>query len=157
VRSTADSDKGLLAEVMAAEDASLTDLLEVRMGMECNAAALAAQRAGGRDLQLMARSIKEMKSDCDAGGLGTEADVSFHMAICYATQNPVQIYLMKRFYDFLFVGIKENLAYLYENPANILTILSQHQHIFETIKRRDPDASFDAMRKHIQFVLDFFS
>jgi GntR family transcriptional repressor for pyruvate dehydrogenase complex len=34
-----------LATVMETQDASLIDLMEMRMGIECNAASLAAQRA----------------------------------------------------------------------------------------------------------------
>ncbi len=43
------------------------------------------------------------------GRLGIEEDVSFHMAIAYATKNPVQIHIMKTFYDLLHYGIRENL------------------------------------------------
>lgn len=94
-----------LAAAMASEDATLGDLLEVRMGLECNSAALAAQRAQDKDIEFMEKSLAEMREEVKAGRLGSEADTAFHMAIAYATKNPVQIYLMKNFYDFLFVAI----------------------------------------------------
>ena len=61
-----------------------------------------------------------------AGRLGIEADVSFHMTIAYATKNTVQVHIMKTFYDLLHYGIKENLHYLYEDPANLNMIGQQH-------------------------------
>jgi hypothetical protein len=39
-----------LATVMETQDASLIDLMEMRMGIECTAASLAAQRANAKDL-----------------------------------------------------------------------------------------------------------
>lgn len=145
-----------LGVAMESQDATLEDLLEVRMGMECNAAALAAQRADATDIEFLERSLEEIKEEVASGRLGNEADVSFHMAISQATKNPLQIYLMKNFFDFLFIGIKENLRYLYEKPGNIQAIIAQHQEIAQTIKAKDPEAAYRAMERHINYVLEFF-
>jgi GntR family transcriptional repressor for pyruvate dehydrogenase complex len=145
-----------LAHAMEVQDASLEDLLEVRMGLECNAAALAAGRALDEDLAFLQSSIEEMAIEVASGRLGTEADVSFHMAIAYATKNPLQVYIMKNFYDFLFHGIKENLAHLYRDPANIEKIVQQHTAIFHAIRKHDSEAAYRTMKVHINFVLEFF-
>jgi GntR family transcriptional repressor for pyruvate dehydrogenase complex len=63
---------------------------------------------------------------------------------------------MRKFYDFLFVGIRENLRHLYEDPANIEEIIKQHTEVVECIRRHDPESAFKAMQKHIRFVLSFF-
>lgn len=156
VRTPEPTDTHPLAVAMETQNASLEDLLEVRMGLECNAASLAAVRAEESDLQFLEKSIDEMRTEVRAGRLGTEADVAFHMAVTYATKNPLQVYLMRSFYDYLFVGIKENLAYLYEEPANIEKIIEQHTTVFKAIQEHDPDRAFDTMRRHIDFVLTFF-
>ncbi len=145
-----------LAKAMEAQDASLEDLLEVRMGLECNAAALAAKRADETDITALNQSITEMEAEVNSGRLGTEADTSFHMAIAYAAKNPLHILIMRNFYDYLFHGIGENLASLYEDPENIQEILRQHKNILSTIKARDPYKAYTAMSEHIKFVLDFF-
>ena len=128
-----------VAAAMEVEEATISDLLEVRMGLECNAAALAAQRASERDVQFMETSLEEIRIEVNSGRLGTEADTAFHMALAYATKNPVHVYLMKNFYDFLFVGIKKNLSHLYEDPENIDQILRQHSEIITAIKQEDPE------------------
>lgn len=138
------------------EEATIGDLLEVRMGLECNAAALAAQRALDKDIQFLEDSLGEMREEVKAGRLGSEADTAFHMAISFATKNPVQISLMKSFYDLLFVGIKKNLAHLWENPKNQQIILDQHTEIFQSIQKRDPAAAFESMKQHIRFVQNYF-
>ncbi len=145
-----------VAAAMEVEDASIDDLLEVRMGLELNAATLAAQRADENDIQLLEASLEEMRQEVDSGRLGTEADTAFHMALAYATKNPVHVYLMKNFYDFLFVGIKKNLSHLYEDRKNIEDILSQHAGIIRAIKSHDPQQARRAMRDHIRFVQEFF-
>jgi GntR family transcriptional repressor for pyruvate dehydrogenase complex len=145
-----------LEVAMQTQDASLEHLLEFRMGMECNAAYWAAMRAVEKDLHFLEKSVNEMKAEVASGRLGTEADVSFHMAIAYATQNPIHVQLMRQFYDYLFVGIKENLAHLYEERENIEEILRQHTEIFQAIGAHQPKQAFEAMHRHITFVLDFF-
>ena len=84
-----------LAAVINGQNASLMDLLEVRLGLECNAVALAARRASGEDIREIAQRVEEMAAAIREGNLGSDADISFHMAIAYATKNVVQIHIMK--------------------------------------------------------------
>lgn len=156
VRSIDDAVQIPLATVMETQDASLIDLLEMRMGIECTAASLAAQRINATELEAIERALADMEQDTRAGGLGTEGDIAFHMAIAAATKNPMQIYIMKNVSDFLHVGIRENLLHLYEDPQNIVEILRQHKAIYEAIRRGDPDAAFTAMKEHIDYVIRFF-
>jgi GntR family transcriptional repressor for pyruvate dehydrogenase complex len=156
VRSIDEAVKIPLATVMETQDASLIDLMEMRMGIECVAASLAAQRANASDLEAIEQAIGEMERDTGGGGLGTEGDLSFHMAIASATKNPLQVYIMKNVSDFLHVGIRENLLHLYEEPDNIVEILKQHKAIFTAIRSGDADAAYNAMKMHINFVIRFF-
>ncbi len=152
----APSESNPLARAMKEQDASLGDLLEVRMALESNAASLAAVRADENDLNAMAQSLDEMEAEIASGRLGTEADTSFHMAVAYGAKNPLHILIMRNFYDYLFQGIKESLECLYEVPENIEAILKQHNDIFKAIKSRDSDSAYNSMKKHINFVLEFF-
>lgn len=156
VRSMDEAVKIPLATVMATQDASLIDLLEMRMGIECTAASLAAQRATSADIEAIEKAIGEMERDTADGGLGTEGDLAFHMAIAMATKNPLQIYIMKNVSNFLHVGIRENLLHLYQNPDNITEILRQHKAIALAIRGGDTDAAFNAMKNHINYVIRFF-
>jgi GntR family transcriptional regulator, transcriptional repressor for pyruvate dehydrogenase complex len=144
-----------LSAIIQGPEASLEDLLEVRMGLEGQAVILAAQRATPEDIRMLASSLSAMLARNEAGELGIEEDVSFHMGIAYATKNTVQVYLMRSFYDLLHFGIKENLKYLWEDPANLPIIHQQHTAVFEAIKDHDPEGAYAAMRRHIAFVLDY--
>ncbi len=157
VKSVKNTLENPLAKAMEAQEASLNDLLEVRMGLECNAAALAAKRADETDITALEQSITEMETEVNSGRLGTEADTAFHMAIAYAAKNPLHILIMRNFYDYLFLGIGENLACLYHEQKNIQIILLQHNNILASIKARDPYKAYTAMNEHIKFVMDYFN
>lgn len=144
-----------LAAVIEGHDATLEELLEVRMGLEGQAALLAAQRATAEDLQVMEKALAAMQAEIAAGRLGIDDDVSFHMALAFASKNPVQVYIMKNFYDLLHHGIKENLRALWEEPASLPIIVRQHREIYEAIKDHDPEGAYQSMKRHISFVLDF--
>ena len=145
-----------LAIAMGAPESSLQDLLEVRMGLECNAAALAAQRADEEDIRVLEDCVKQIQEEVLLGRPGSEADASFHMAIAYATKNPAQVHLMKNFYYFLLKGIEESYLHLYEESTQIETIREHHTKIVDAIKNHDPEKAFNAMKRHISHVMDFF-
>jgi len=149
------TDANLLAEAMRLEDATLKDLLEFRLGLECNAAAVAAQRAMEEDIEVIRNTIREMETAYHNGELGTEADVSFHMAISFASRNPVQIHVMKHFYDYLFYSIQVNRTELYKDQDQFGRLLTQHKDVFNAIRAHDPEEAHRAMGRHIQSVIDF--
>jgi GntR family transcriptional regulator, transcriptional repressor for pyruvate dehydrogenase complex len=134
---------------------SLAELLEVRLGLECQAAVLAAQRATEQDLAAIAKCLDDMLAEHRNGRLGIEEDVSFHMAIAYATKNLAQVHIMRTFYDLLHFGIRENLHHLYIVPGNLEIIDAQHQAVLDALRQHNPEAAFTAMKTHITFVLDF--
>jgi GntR family transcriptional regulator, transcriptional repressor for pyruvate dehydrogenase complex len=156
--SSPDNRKGNpLAAAMATEDATLDDLLEVRLGLECNAALLAAQRATETDLNAMLKSIEEMEEDlATTDKISTEADAAFHMAVTFSTKNPVLIHLMRNFYDFLFIGIKKNLTHMYMDRNALVAVLEHHKAVYDAIMARKPEEAHDAMRTHIQYVQNYF-
>lgn len=146
-----------LAAAMATDEATFFDLLEVRMGLECNAARLAAQRATDSDIRAMQKSLDEMADDlAGTGMISTAADTSFHMAVTFSTKNPVLIHLTRNFYDFLFVGIKKNLAHMVETRTAYTDVLEQHRDILRHIKGREPEKAYEAMHRHLTYVQEFF-
>lgn len=149
-------DKNPFAAMVNDQEISLIDLLEVRLGLECNAVIMAANRATREDIEELEKSLINMETEIQAGGLGQEADVAFHMCIAYATKNTAHIHIMKNFYALLFYGITKNLQHLYDDPENLRKVTEQHERVLGCIRAHDPDAAYEAMKEHINFVLDFF-
>jgi GntR family transcriptional repressor for pyruvate dehydrogenase complex len=147
-RSSPNSFMGLLG----AEDATLIDLLDVRLGLECNAARFAALRATTADLNILERHLAEMTTAVTTGQTGAEADVAFHMAIAEASHNPLQVLLMRQFYDFMSLGIESNLSLFYEGANLIGAVAHQHEKIVAGIRQRDPEAAVGAVQMHIEKI-----
>lgn len=156
VRAPASGEKDFLMNYMEGHEPDLVELLEVRLGIECNAVALAARRATEEDIATLEKLVEAMSVDFASGNVEGSDDVAFHMAVAYATKNIVQIHVMKNFYDLLFYGIKENLQHLYTEQGNLTIVLRQHRAIVDAIRRHDPDSAFLAMKEHILFVIEFF-
>lgn len=147
-RSSPNSFMGLLG----AEEATLVDLLDVRLGLECNAARFAALRATTADLNNLERHLAEMSTAVTTGQTGAEADVAFHMAIAEASHNPLQVLLMRQFYDFMSLGIERNLSLFYEGANLIGAVAHQHEKIVAGIRQRDPEAAVKAVQMHIEKI-----
>ena len=148
-------EKNSLVVAMKGEIVSIEDLLEVRLGLECNATYLAAERASEKDIYLIEQSVTTLKKSTAEGIMNAEADVSFHMAIAYATRNSLHIQIMRDLYDYLSIGIKENQYHLLEGSNEMKEIVKQHKQIVALIKKPDPERAFRAMFSHLSFVLDF--
>lgn len=146
-----------LAAFMATDEATLDDLLEVRLGLECNAAMFAATRASANDIKAIKKALTEMEEDLFATDkISTEADAAFHMAVNFSTKNPVLIHMMRNFYDFLFVGIKKNLTHMYMDRAALEEVIVHHRNICTAIEQRSPKEAYQAMKTHIDFVQEYF-
>lgn len=143
-----------LRDLLQVNEHHLVDLLEVRMGLETQGVALAAQRATAEDIQGLEQCLQDIWEQIKIGKAGSDEDTAFHMGIAYATKNSALIYLMKSFYDLLFHGIKQNLFYLAE-AGNLPIVAKQHTEILQCILQRDPDRAQKAMSNHIQYVIDF--
>lgn len=139
------------------DDISIQELLEFRLGLECNAAVLAARKATSEDVVYLDGIMEEMTRLVDLNNMGHEADVRFHMGIAYATKNRVQIHMMKNFYDLLYFGIQRSHVHLYEDKANLDTIIDQHSMILSAIRNHDTQLANDVMRDHIKFVMEFLA
>lgn len=139
------------------DDISIQELLEFRLGLECNAAVLAARKATSEDIVYLDSVMEEMTCLVNEGNMGHEADVRFHMGITYATKNQVQVHMMKNFFDLLYYGIQRSHVHLYEERSNLETILDQHASILGAIRNHDAELAYDVMREHIKFVMEFLA
>jgi GntR family transcriptional repressor for pyruvate dehydrogenase complex len=145
----------LFSQAGEPETPSITDLLEVRMGLECYAASLAASRADHADIRAMDKSLADMEKAFASGQQGAHADVAFHMAVALAAKNPVHTFIINSFSNYLFHGNQQLLAHLYQEEKNTGKVLKQHQNIIRQIRHRNPDRAYAAMKTHIVFLSDF--
>jgi DNA-binding FadR family transcriptional regulator len=141
--------------VVSPGQCSLDELMEVRIGLECQGVALAAERASEMDIAFLEMAFAEMHSSHPDREKARNADMKFHMGIAYATHNSVHVDLTRRFYDYMFHSINKLHALLYEKNKNLSIIDQQHFKILDAIKCRDGQSASRYMLQHIAFLRGF--
>ncbi len=129
---------------------TLRDVFELRMGVEMEAAGLAALRRTRPDIKALERALKTMETTRHGPDIGVAADVEFHRRIAQASKN-LQI---PRFLGFLENFLTEAIRTARANSARFegLTDLVQDEHraIFEAIAAGNRERAQDAMRHHLE-------
>jgi len=132
------------------DQATMLDVYELRRILECEAAALAAERHTDAHLVLMDAAIAEMAAalaseNSDRGARYIDADLRFHLAIAEATRNGVVLHTM----DALRGVIRRALMSIFLIPESAERSFEQHRAIRTTIAERDATAAREAMRAHL--------
>ncbi len=143
-----------LLQLLNGQDFTIVDLLEVRMALESNSAALAARRATEQDIRIIEQSLNRLLEAKDSYVRDLDNELSFHMNIAYATKNIVQVHLMKSFYDVLYYGMNLAFPTLIKDEKLDEMTFDQHITIFRAIENRDPKLAAETMEKHIKVILE---
>jgi GntR family transcriptional regulator, transcriptional repressor for pyruvate dehydrogenase complex len=126
-------------------------LLEFRIAVESEAAAIAATRRTETDLAEMQRALDAFDSAVSIGETAADADAQFHLAIAVATQN-------SHFMEFMnALGTRAipraRLNRVADDDASKQRYLQRVQHEHETIlsaiRNRDVDGARAAIRTHL--------
>ncbi len=129
-------------------------MLELRIGLETEAAALAAQRRSGQNLVVMRAALDEFSANVEAGRDAVAADVRFHLEIARATQNTHFSELMAA----MGVGMiprarldvaKAPAAMSAERRDYLRRVNAEHESIYDAMAAQDSDAARAAMRTHL--------
>lgn len=131
--------------------ADVIAVLELRIGLETEAAALAAQRRSEADLQAMRQALDAVTQAVDAGRDAVAADFQFHLEIARATQNAHYAELMASLGSSIIprARLEAPEALSDERRQYLRRVNGEHESIFEAIANRDPDAARAAMRTHL--------
>jgi len=130
----------------------LQDLLEVRIGLECWSAYLAATRATSEDMKSICSYVDEMRASAK-DGWDPAVDCQFHYAIAAATHNTMQVHVLNTVHGLFLATIELALHKFYSSrPEFIRILLGQHQAIYDNIAARDAEGARTAMAEHLQWV-----
>ena len=126
-------------------------LLELRISVETEAAALAALRRSPEHLREMRQTLDEFSQAVEAGRDAVAADFQFHQEVARATQNP-------HFNDMLHsLGpgviprsrLENPEALTPERQAYLRRVNLEHESIYNAIADQDVEAARAAMRTHL--------
>jgi GntR family transcriptional repressor for pyruvate dehydrogenase complex len=134
-----------LSLLLSLDASNLRELYEMRMLIEGELAALAAERRTDEDLGRMLGALQEMRSELESEQLYIDADVRFHLAIADAAKNRFALHMMQAFRELL----HRALSSVYHIPGSPATSIDQHQQILDAIAARRPQESRRAMQEHL--------
>jgi len=145
-------DSGLRAD--AAEIADVVDLLamlELRIAVESEAAALAARRRGPAHLARLRAALDAFAAELAAGRDTVAADFRFHTAVAQAAGNRYFENLLASFGEKAIPRAHLKLPQLDEASRRqyLAIVHREHEDIFAAISRGDADGARAAMRNHI--------
>ena len=128
----------------------LGELFELRRIVECEAAALAADRRTSEHLVLMDASVEEMVAGLTdrRADRFIDADVRFHLAVSEAAGNRLLAETMEAIRDVL----RTALAVIFEVPHSAERAVDEHRAIRAAIATRDADGARRATRAHLDRV-----
>ncbi len=127
------------------------DVMELRAGVEIEAAGLAAERHNGADIKKIAEAFRRIEDAIGRGETAVDEDFSFHCSIADATGNAQ----FRRFLDYLgrFIiprqSIRKSLTRIEDQRAYLKRIQNEHMEILDAIRAGAAATARAAMRRHL--------
>jgi len=127
-------------------------VLELRITLDAQAAALAAERHTAADIEALEAAHAEFLAACEAGSQARHEDYVFHRAIVEATHNP----FFASLYEQLNEGAipRTKLLAVELDPATVTYYLErvahEHAEILEAVISGQSDVARDAMHRHLK-------
>ena len=136
-------DPATLGEVIA--------LLELRMSLETEAAALAAKRASPSQIERLRVLLEAIESAAHASDDAADPDFEFHLTVAEATGNHYFSDLLRHLGRTIIprTRLDSSAAARQERSDYLRGVNREHQDIFRAIARSDADAARAAMRTHL--------
>lgn len=133
--------------VMERSAASLLHLAEVRLPLESDIAALAAERCTPNLIDRLDQMNARLEAAPDIPDM-VEADIQFHRILAEASGNPLFVFLLDSLAQLLRVSRQTTIGRGGREPA-----LRGHRKILAAIRRGDAPAARRAMREHVEAAL----
>jgi len=126
-------------------------VLELRIAIESEAAALAAQRRSAAQVATMRDALDRMAAAIDASDDAVAPDLDFHRTIAEATGNRHFTHLFSYLGSLMIPRARiQTFKYFAADRTEYLRRVNrEHDDIYEAIKRQDADSARSAMRLHL--------
>ncbi|HDQ13482.1 MAG TPA: FadR family transcriptional regulator [Sediminispirochaeta sp.] len=137
-------------------DGNFQDILEIRLILEVEAAALAAERIdedAKRQLQLLLEKLTACTEERDC----VEIDRMIHYRIAEATKNYLIIVFLEGISGILTRHIKNAREAILSAMHQRGILIDIHSRVIDAIIDNDPDAARTRMREHFQAVIESLS
>jgi len=131
--------------------ADVIAMLELRIGLETEAAALAAQRRNEANLREMRAALDDFSAAVQAGRDAVAADFRFHLEIARATQNSHFAELIATLGASMIprARLDAPVPLTEERRDYLRRVNAEHESLYDAIATQDGEAARAAMRTHL--------
>lgn len=126
-------------------------VLELRIGIETEAASLAAQRRNAANLRQMRSALDAVAAAVEAGRDAVGPDFQFHLEVARATQNSHFADLMASLGAMIIPRARLDGAQALDDERRLYLrrVNAEHESIYDAIRNQDGDGARAAMRTHL--------
>jgi len=135
----------------------LVEVLEVRQGIESQAAFMAAERANELDLLKIKKALTKLEKSVEKGQIAAEEDYEFHLAVVQASNNQMMMRMINLIADYFIQGLHESRKESLMIPGRSKEILNEHQQIYQAIVKQDSKKASEMMWNHLEHVKSRFN
>lgn len=132
------------------------DLIDARIVIEGEMAAIAATRIQAEELAGLDQAIAAMASDIEAGNQEVaseqDGDFLFHSRLAAISQNTVLQSMVEQLWEGMRRPLFKAICAKVRLPKNALRAVQDHRVIRDAIASGDPDHAKTAMRRHLEQV-----
>ncbi len=132
---------------MQIERGTIVELMEVRKGLEVEAAVLAASRRQPKDLEALERTVVAMRSHLQDTEEYTRLDLEFHILIAKASHNDMMVYLVESIREATRNTISAGLRSR-STPAQIEGLQKTHETLLKTLREGNEEQARQIMALH---------
>jgi len=133
---------------------SVYELLETRILIEGEIAALAASRGTEEDACCLKNELKRMEKEIKLGRLAVELDLDFHLCLAKAAKNNYLLEIIKCLSEPIHNCQKYTRQYSRLLPGQPQEVLEQHFRIVDAVFQKKPGEAKAAMVNHLEKVID---
>ncbi|MGN6423557.1 MAG: FadR/GntR family transcriptional regulator [Asticcacaulis sp.] len=129
------------------------ELIEARMVIESETAAIAARVATDKDIEQLTELVRIMEAGPAAAA--EQADREFHLLIARITENGALIETVRNLWNLRAASPLAATIISRAHDSGLEARIREHRPILEAIRAHDPAAARRAMREHMECVRDY--
>ena len=138
------------AAAVAANTVGPFEIMQARLVIEAELAAMAAARISTAQLQGLQGLMDEMQRQIDADQLPVHSDQLFHLRLAEAAGNGPLLRCLTELLDARHNPLFERLGQHYETPHSWHQAMGEHRALLDAVASRSASAARRAMRGHLQ-------
>lgn len=129
----------------------LKEFLQMRIAIEPEAAALGARFARPERIAIIKDALERMRAAGENHEEALVADIDFHIAILYSSEN--RFYIRMR--DFVSTALNASIRHTSNIKANQAAVIEEHARVAQAIEAGNPERAKQAMFLLIEEALGF--